>query len=398
MNSKINLWFLVLLFRGTVSVLSIESRGRSRSHHGFTSPRADSVYNPTNYDIPTSANSNHHHKYQQKDIRKLATDSIGEAAPITKEYGLVGNVRNRNHRNGKGIEPYSSGTMNGKGKGSINGNWGGTGKGGSMGKGGNTGKGGSMGKGGNDNVLPMICYNVHNIEGELGKGKGHNSEATSKSKSKSNSKSKWKGAMYNNSKKAKNRKLKGSKGKGKSGQKNTGKGKGNAEYDKCSNFESAKILKQRSLYSSYSSLLNIARELPEITVFVSLLHRFDLSYLLECEGPFTGLIPTNDAFSRMDPIKFADLLLPTSRDEVEQLILNHLFPGERAEADFMEGTVQSLSSNGISVSVNPLIFNMDATAVMVDIFGSNGVLHLIDRVLLVNGTIVCLDDLRNFLN
>ena len=236
-------------------------------------------------------------------------------------------------------------------------------------------------------MLPNICNSFHNVEGGTGKG-ASKSTSKYKSKSKSKSKSKGKNSMYN-SNKSKDRILKESKGKGKSKQKK--KGKGNTIENKCSKFEYGLRLKQRSLYNSNASLLGIAQEIPEISVFMSLLNRFDLSYILECDGPFTGLIPTNDAFSRLDPILFADLLLPTSRDAVEHLILNHLFPGTRANVDFMDGTILSISGTDVSVSVDPLIFNNIATTVTTDIFGSNGVLHLIDRVLLTKGTISILN-------
>lgn len=387
-------YFLMILCIGCIPVASIESKEKRRSHHGHKAlTGADSLYQSVNYDI-LSARQYQIHWQRQK--RKL-TSSIDEVVPMTKQYGSVGEIRQSKSTNGnmsrgkgsnkssnskgKGSNSNGKGTSNGKGKGNGSNS---NGKGTSKGNG--KGKGENRGKGENDNMLPMICYNSsHGTEGKMGKGYG----------SASKSKTKGKKSLHKSSK-AKSRRLKGVKGKEKSEKRK--KGKGDKKNERCSKFESGQILKQRTLYdiyaSNYANLLDTAREIPEISVFVSLLYRYDLNHILECEGPFTALIPTNEAFNRLDPIIFADLLLPTSRDKVEQLILNHVFSGFRAEADFMEGAILSLSGNDVTVNVNPLIFNNDATAETPDIFGSNGVLHLIDGVLLVNnGTMLCFENL-----
>ena len=353
-NIVICLIFYLLI--GCIQVPSTESRERKRSRYWYKVPmqRIHTFYQSTNYAVPASMYSNKQQMYQQREKRKLDYEIIDELLPITKEYGSVGKFMNTQ------IKSRSRGKVSGS---SI------TGKGISEGKG--TSQGKSMGKGGKENTLPMICNNFSDMTGS---GKGA---------SKSKSKSKGKTSMY--SSKAKNRALKGIKGRGKSKQMN--KGKGSTQNDKCSKFVYGKDLRQPLRHSSYASLLDIAREIPEISVFMSLLNRFDLTYILECDGPYTGLIPTNDAFGLLDPILFADLLLPKSGDDVERLILNHLFRGIRANADFMEGTILSLAGTNATVLVDPLTFNNIAKTVTTDIFGSNGVLHLIDRVLFANGTI-----------
>jgi uncharacterized surface protein with fasciclin (FAS1) repeats len=375
MANNVVIYLLLALFVGCIPVTSTESRARRRNRYGYyeTTQGLNTSYQTTSYGTPNPKNSNEHQMYWQWRKRKLADEIINEVVPITKEYGSASNVRNGKSNRGNGSKSSNIGkgtsegknsgkSTNGKGKGSE-----------SKGIGSSKGKGKSkknMSKGGKENKLPRICNNFTNMEGS---GKG-----ASKSKSKS------KGST-------KNRVLKGTKGKGKLTQMTKGKGK--TSDAKCSKFEYGVKMQRRSLYSRYANLLNIAREIPEISVFMSLLNRFNLSYILECEGPYTGLIPTNDAFGLLDPILFADLLLPTSRDEVERLILNHLFPGVRADADFIEGTILSLIGTDVTVSVDPLVFNNIAMTKTTDIFGSNGVLHLIDRVLLAKGTTVIFENM-----
>jgi uncharacterized surface protein with fasciclin (FAS1) repeats len=131
-----------------------------------------------------------------------------------------------------------------------------------------------------------------------------------------------------------------------------------------------------------NNILEIARTIPRLSIFVDLIERADLEYVLECSGPFTFIPPNNKAFLELDPTLFARLLLRENQYQLKEILLNHLFPGVQLSFDFVAGLKETLSGKNVLVNVNPLTFNSNAVAGAVNIMGSNGAVHIINKVLL----------------
>lgn len=133
------------------------------------------------------------------------------------------------------------------------------------------------------------------------------------------------------------------------------------------------------------NVLEVARENRSVSLFVDLVNRSGLAQILDCSGPFTVLAPTNNAFRSVDIGLLADLLLPENRDQLQTLLLHHILPGLILADDFGAGAAATLSGDFVQVRVKPLRID-GAKAVTTDIRSRNGVLHLIDSVLMADGT------------
>jgi uncharacterized surface protein with fasciclin (FAS1) repeats len=98
-------------------------------------------------------------------------------------------------------------------------------------------------------------------------------------------------------------------------------------------------------------------------------------------GPFTVFAPTNDAFAELDDGVLADLL--ANPDELEKVVLYHVVAGVVMSSDLSNGELTTLN-NGEKVTValsNGVMIN-DANVTGPDVEASNGVIHIIDEVLI----------------
>lgn len=120
----------------------------------------------------------------------------------------------------------------------------------------------------------------------------------------------------------------------------------------------------------------------DLSTLVSALKAADLVTTLEGKGPYTVFAPTNAAFAAIQPT-VDNLLKPANKDELTKVLTYHVVPGTYTAADLKDGqklkTVEgqdlTVSIKGETVKVN------DATVEKVDIDTSNGVVHIIDGVL-----------------
>jgi len=105
---------------------------------------------------------------------------------------------------------------------------------------------------------------------------------------------------------------------------------------------------------------------------------------LKAPGPFTVFAPTDEAFSRLPAGTLEDLLKPENRDKLRSILTYHVVSGR-----FMSSEVVKLRSaktlNGQSVRIRARGGKVqvdDANVIKADIEASNGVIHVIDKVIL----------------
>ena len=100
------------------------------------------------------------------------------------------------------------------------------------------------------------------------------------------------------------------------------------------------------------------------------------------EGPFTVFAPTDEAFNKLlkDLGITADELL--ARKDLKDILLYHVLPGKVMSSDLKEGMkAQTLAKKNVTISLEPVQVN-DANVITPDVEASNGVIHVIDKVLL----------------
>lgn len=112
----------------------------------------------------------------------------------------------------------------------------------------------------------------------------------------------------------------------------------------------------------------------------------DLVGTLKSDGPFTVFAPTDEAFARLPEGTLDNLLKPENKSQLQAILTYHVLPGKIMSAD--AATASSAKTvNGqsfrISKSAKGLMVD-NANVIKADIAASNGVIHVIDRVILPN--------------
>ena len=110
----------------------------------------------------------------------------------------------------------------------------------------------------------------------------------------------------------------------------------------------------------------------------------DLVSTLKGDGPFTVFAPTDEAFAKLPEGTVASLLEPENRDQLVAILTYHVVSGEVMAKDVVTLS-KATTVNGADVSIkvmDGLVHINDATVTATDIAASNGVIHVIDTVLL----------------
>lgn len=105
---------------------------------------------------------------------------------------------------------------------------------------------------------------------------------------------------------------------------------------------------------------------------------------LKGEGPFTVFAPTDAAFAKLPKHVIADLLKPENKSKLQAILTYHVVPGKVKAADVVKVTgANSVQGQRIDVNVAGGKVSVDkASVVKTDIETSNGVIHVIDTVIL----------------
>ena len=112
----------------------------------------------------------------------------------------------------------------------------------------------------------------------------------------------------------------------------------------------------------------------------------DLVGTLKADGPYTVFAPNDEAFAKLPEGTVESLLLPENKDKLVAILTYHVVPGKVTAAEVV--TMQTApTANGEALAIrvdDETVFVNDSRVVATDIGASNGVIHVIDTVLLPN--------------
>lgn len=135
-----------------------------------------------------------------------------------------------------------------------------------------------------------------------------------------------------------------------------------------------------------SSLLGILGGRPELSTLAGLIQTAGLGSLLSGQSPMTILAPGNAAFEALGPVALENLKKPENRGQLADVLKNHLVSGSLRSADIAaKGTagVPTLWGKSLPVGREGEALTIGGAQVATgDIYASNGVVHVIDRVLM----------------
>lgn len=109
----------------------------------------------------------------------------------------------------------------------------------------------------------------------------------------------------------------------------------------------------------------------------------DLVDTLKGDGPFTVFAPTDDAFAALPAGTVEDLLKPENKDQLVAVLTYHVVPGKVMSTDLTDDmTAATVQGGEIMIDLDNGVMINDATVTAADIETSNGVIHVIDKVIL----------------
>jgi uncharacterized surface protein with fasciclin (FAS1) repeats len=129
-------------------------------------------------------------------------------------------------------------------------------------------------------------------------------------------------------------------------------------------------------------IVTIASGNEDFSTLVAAVGAAGLVETLQGEGPFTVFAPTNAAFAALPAGLVDKLLLPENKDLLVKILTYHVVGAKLISAEVMAGEVPSVEGQNITVTTEGGVKVNGANVVAVDIEASNGVIHVIDAVIL----------------
>lgn len=131
-------------------------------------------------------------------------------------------------------------------------------------------------------------------------------------------------------------------------------------------------------------ILDNIGKLRNARLFIRQLQKTEFASLLDGKGPFTLFLPLDTAFQQLSETQQQQLLIRSTDDQRDRLIRRHLVPGKIMAADLEDDAVlMAADGRALRVQNNGRTIKIDGAAIVVpDGVSNNGVVHLIDRVLL----------------
>ena len=120
------------------------------------------------------------------------------------------------------------------------------------------------------------------------------------------------------------------------------------------------------------------------TTLAKALKAADLVDTLKGQGPFTVFAPTDEAFAKLPAGTLNDLLKPENKQKLQRILTYHVVPGRVSSTDVVKlRTAKAVSGDTIDINADGGTARVDsARVVKADITASNGVIHVIDTVII----------------
>jgi uncharacterized surface protein with fasciclin (FAS1) repeats len=131
-----------------------------------------------------------------------------------------------------------------------------------------------------------------------------------------------------------------------------------------------------------STIVETAVSNPDFSTLVTALKAANLVSALEGDGPFTVFAPTNAAFAKVDPNGLTALLADT--EKLTKVLTYHVVSGKVMASDVINLTsAKTLEGSELAIAVKDGTVHIGgATVVAADVVCDNGVIHVIDAVLM----------------
>jgi transforming growth factor-beta-induced protein len=132
------------------------------------------------------------------------------------------------------------------------------------------------------------------------------------------------------------------------------------------------------------TIVEIASADERFSILVEAVVKADLAVALSAEGPYTVFAPTNDAFNQLFTALGVNGVNDLTSEQLTPILLYHVVGAKVMAADVKTGKVQTLNENAsmdIKASKSGVKIDKNSNVIITDIEASNGVIHVVDAVL-----------------
>merc|ERR1712157_259375 len=136
----------------------------------------------------------------------------------------------------------------------------------------------------------------------------------------------------------------------------------------------------KKFHCGRQNIVQLAQATDALSTLVAAVIAADLVDTLSGDGPFTVFAPTNEAFAALGST-VDDLLKPENKAALTNILLYHVVPGTALSTDLTEGVLPTVQGETVEVTLDPIAINGAGVAIP-DVLATNGVVHVIDAVLL----------------
>lgn len=150
--------------------------------------------------------------------------------------------------------------------------------------------------------------------------------------------------------------------------------------------QASMCLMAKSARNDQMDIVQVAQSNKDLTTLVTALQSAGLVDDLKGEGPFTVFAPTNEAFSKLPQGTLEDLLKPENQSKLVDILTYHVKAGKTSSEEAIKLNGQDilmLNNNPAKIEVkNGSLYIDGAKVIVADVQAKNGVIHIIDTVML----------------
>lgn len=130
-----------------------------------------------------------------------------------------------------------------------------------------------------------------------------------------------------------------------------------------------------------STIADTTARTPQLSTLNRLIVEAGLGDTLRSQGPFTVFAPSDDAFKAVPAKTLAEL--GSNKELLKSVLTFHVVPGKTMAADVKNGNAKTVNGANLALAkAGAMVTVEEAVVVQADVAASNGVVHVIDRVLL----------------
>lgn len=146
----------------------------------------------------------------------------------------------------------------------------------------------------------------------------------------------------------------------------------------------AAVFETKKVDSEAGTVVEIAVSNPDFSILVEAVTKADLAGALSADGPFTVFAPTNEAFENLFSKLGVSGIKDLTAEQLTPILTYHVVSGKVMSTDLSNSSVATLNGKKIKIDLSEGVKINDSKVLAADISGKNGVIHVIDKVLIPN--------------